>query len=195
MAIHGEAVTYPAMLIDKYMPAFHVSRRYETVIDAPTDVVYHTIRHLDFGHSRVLRLLFWLRRVPASMCSMDAIAGHGMTLLEERPGTEFVLGVIGRFWRSRRVDVRTIVAHEFRAYQPQGYGKAVWDFRVEPTKNGACVLSTETRVYCPDDVTRRMFALYWFFVGPFSGVIRKLLLHLARTEAEAARAFPARARI
>lgn len=183
------------MLIDKYMPAFHVSKRHETVVDAPPDVVYHTVRHLDFGHSRLLRLLFWMRRLPANMTSMDAIANEGMMLLEERPGNEFVLGLIGRFWRSRRIGVRSIPAHEFKSYQPQGYAKAVWDFRVERTEEGACLLSTETRVYCPDDVTRRMFGFYWFFVGSFSGLIRRLLLHLARTEAEAARSYATRVQI
>ena len=172
------------MLIDTFMPAFHVSTRHETHVAAPADVVYETIRHLDFRHSRVVRTLFWVRNVPSSMMTMDAIAEQGMTLLGERPNREFVLGVIGRFWRMKRVDLRTTSSEEFRSYRAQGYGKAAWSFHVYPEENGTRLV-TETRVYCPDDVTRKMFNFYWMFVGTASSVIRRMLLRTARREAEA----------
>jgi hypothetical protein len=43
---------------------------------------------------------------------------------------------------------------------------------------------TETRVLCTDDEARRRFSLYWRLVGPFSALIRRVLLRRIKREAE-----------
>lgn len=108
-------------------------------------------------------------------------------MLGERPGKEFLLGVVGRFWRMKPT-LEEVTADDFRKYQPQGCAKAVWGFRVEEhveESDRHALLTTETRIYCPDDVSRRLFSLYWLFVGPFSSVVRLIILRLVRREAEA----------
>jgi hypothetical protein len=50
------------------------------------------------------------------------------------------------------------------------------------------VLSTETRILCFGENARRTFRLYWTFVGPFSGLIRRGLLRGVRARAERASA-------
>jgi hypothetical protein len=43
-----------------------------------------------------------------------------------------------------------------------------------------CELSTETRVVCFGEATRRRFLLYWRLIEPFSGLIRLSLLRGAK---------------
>ena len=54
---------------------------------------------------------------------------------------------------------------------------------VEPDDNGQTILSTETRVTCGDSRSRQKFRAYWFFVRPFSGLIRRLMLKNVRKAA------------
>jgi hypothetical protein len=46
------------------------------------------------------------------------------------------------------------------------------------------VLSTETRIKCFGRAALWKFRFYWSLVGPFSGLIRKVILKQVKTEAE-----------
>ncbi len=46
-------------------------------------------------------------------------------------------------------------------------------------------LATETRIRYFGTAARRKFRLYWTFVGPFSGLIRRALLRGVRRRAQA----------
>jgi hypothetical protein len=72
---------------------------------------------------------------------------------------------------------------EFRTISGPGYAKAVLNFRVEP-QLAMCVVSTETRVWTTDDATRRKFALYWWTIRLWSGLIRRMWLRAIRRRAE-----------
>jgi hypothetical protein len=54
-----------------------------------------------------------------------------------------------------------------------------------PRDDGNVQVTTETRIYSPDDVSRRNFRWYWSLIGPFSGIIRKEWLRLIKQRAEA----------
>lgn len=75
-------------------------------------------------------------------------------------------------------------ASGFRTFDRPGYAKAAWNFSLSEQENGTTRLATETRVLCLDDVSRRRFRLYWAFVGPFSGLIRREMLRSIRSTAE-----------
>ena len=72
----------------------------------------------------------------------------------------------------------------FLAFAEDGCVKAAWNLRVEAPENGSSRLSTETRTACFGAVARRRFRLYWTFVGPFSGLIRRALLRGVKMRAE-----------
>jgi hypothetical protein len=55
---------------------------------------------------------------------------------------------------------------------------------------GTTRLATETRVLCLDDESRRRFRLYWLFIGPFSGLIRRKILRSIKHEAERSPTLP-----
>jgi hypothetical protein len=95
-----------------------------------------------------------------------------------------VFGLIGRFWDVINTDPRDISdLDEFNAFNKPEYGKAVMDFYLEPNGDGTR-LSTETRVYFLDNKYLKRFKVYWFFMGLFGGLIRKIFLKKITTNAE-----------
>jgi hypothetical protein len=182
--------------IDHWLPRFDVAEQHETVVRAPREQVYAAVRRLDLSGSLVIRSLFLLRGLPALFThrkrrgsplglDLNALLRSGFTLLEEQPGEEIVLGLVGQFWTVSGGLVRVDPAG-FPAFDRAGYAKAVWNFRLEPREDGAVRLTTETRVLCLDPASRRRFHFYWRVIGPFSGWIRRLMLRGIRRAAEAA---------
>jgi len=99
------------------------------------------------------------------------------------PEREVVFGVVGKFWRFDG-GLRRLDRDSFLAFAEDGYVKGAWNLRVEPAEGSGSVLSTETRIACFGAAARRKFRLYWSFVGPFSGLIRRALLRGVRRRAE-----------
>lgn len=100
------------------------------------------------------------------------------------PWREVVFGIAGKFWRPDGA-LRPIADREaFLAFAEDGCVKAAWNLRVEQTSPETCVFSTETRIRYFGPAARRKFRLYWSIVGPFSGLIRRLLLRGVRRRAE-----------
>ena len=115
--------------------------------------------------------------------TLDDLMGAGFVWLGEEPGREFVLGLVGTFWKPSGGVLR-IEPREFAAFDEPGQAKAAWNFRVIPDGDDRTFVSTETRVRVPDEASRRSFVLYWAAIGPFSAVIRKQALSLIKREAE-----------
>ena len=65
-----------------------------------------------------------------------------------------------------------------------GYTKVAWNFKLRADLLESTVLSTETRIKCFGLAALWMFRLYWRFVGPFSGLIRKVILKQMKVESE-----------
>ncbi|HSU16833.1 hypothetical protein [Longimicrobium sp.] len=183
------------MLIDRWMPAWEVRERHETRIRAGREQVWGRVRALDFGRSPVVRALFALRSLPGMLTAagrrkaLEAREGGllraGFIVLEEAPGDELVLGVVGRFWRPGGGIVR-VTPEELRAFERPGFAIGVWNFSLADGGDGDGVrLATETRVRCTDPASGRAFRRYWMLVGPFSGLIRMEMLKSIRRAAEA----------
>lgn len=114
----------------------------------------------------------------------EKLVRFGFTKLEEVPEREVVFGVAGRFWRWDG-DLRRLADRDaFLAFSEDGCVKGAWNLRVEAAGDGTTALSTETRIQCFGDSARRKFRLYWTLVGPFSGLIRRSLLHGVRRRAK-----------
>jgi hypothetical protein len=183
-------------LIERYIPRYDVRARYETVVRAPADVTLQTLRRLDLFQPWPVRVLFELRRLPTGRvdgCVISAIRSVSEleligAVLDEVPGREIVLGVIGRFWDLRNPGYRTLRPSEFAAFADPGWAKAVVTLRAEPIDAGTTRLVTETRVVSTDPGSRWRFGLYWAAIERFSGIIRILWLRQMRAEAERATA-------
>lgn len=178
------------MRIDALLTEFHHAERHAIHVDAPAEAIYPLARHLDFNDSRSTRALFRLRGLPSEDLRLDAMLGPpeepGFAILDEIPGQEFVIGALSRGIRPRAVG-------DAQGFPTRGEApglRIVWNFHLAPVGEG-CEVTTITRVQCMGTATRVLFGAYWLVVGPFSGWIRREMLRLLKTQAEAGRRAPA----
>ena len=141
----------------------------------------------DLGGSPLIKLLLSLRSLPGFILHgchpsprnqkirLRILIESGFGVLAEEPDKEIVLGVSGKFWRPAG-NLSPFNREDFDQPVPPGIERAVWNFSIKEGDNGRTILSTETRVICGDDASRRKFRTYWFFVRPFSGLIRLIML-------------------
>lgn len=179
-------------LIDSFMPDYDVVERHEIRVAALVDDAYAAVVDLDLARSPVIAGLLAVRALPhllsrrpsvSRRIDLDAIEHSGFVRLAAAPPHEIVLGVVGRFWHPTN-NVGHVTADEFVAFDEPDFAKGVWNFSVVPDGDGHSIVRTETRVLCTDDDARRKFLRYWRLVGPFSGLIRTLLLRTIRRDAE-----------
>lgn len=161
------------MLIDELLLRYDFHEYHQTRIDAPPERIYDTIRHgLLLTHPIVRALLFLRGLGPRRKFSLDLFLQQGFVLLAEDRPREIVLGIEGPFWKP----LCKLRNPDFTQPVPNGVARAAWNFRIADG-----VLSTETRILCADDA-RAKFRAYWFFVRPFSGLIRILMLRAIRRQ-------------
>ena len=72
---------------------------------------------------------------------------------------------------------------EFLASNPPKTAKLVLGFLAEPVGEST-LLTTETRVYCPDRYSLLMFTPYWLAIRPVSGLLRRRMLSAIHEIAE-----------
>ena len=177
--------------IDRYLEAYDVRSSHEIEVDAAAAVTYRAVRDLDLGRSVPIAALFALRGLPhlvtgkarpTRSLTFESLLGLGFMMLEEDAPRELVMGAVGKFWRPDSGMIR-IAPDEFRSFDEPGYARAVLTFIVEERGSGS-LLATETRVACTDASALRKFSLYWRAIGPFSGLIRHLMLRQVKRTAE-----------
>lgn len=183
------------MLIDGFGREPDFSERHQVKISASVETVYRVLWTADFGRSWIVKGLLLLRSLPKLLLNPRSLDSHRKTLnlqsivdagfgrLAEDEGREVVLGVVGRFWRP--VDNLIPFRKEFfSGAVPAGLARAVWNFDVRSLGVRSSVLRTETRITCGDSASRRKFGLYWLFVRPFSGLIRRVMLRAVKRQCE-----------
>lgn len=130
------------------------------MVNAPAVKCFNAAKNLDMSRSFITKSLMKLRGLPTKDLTLQGfIKNICFTYLEERPYQEFVIDA------SRRSL------------------KIIWNFKFEQLDNKTLV-STETRILCLTKRSKILFSLYWFFVRPFSGIIRIEMLKLIRRSAE-----------
>jgi hypothetical protein len=75
---------------------------------------------------------------------------------------------------------------EFRGLTDSGFAVAAMNFRIHPHPRGGSLVTTDTRVFATDPVTRRKFARYWSLIYPGSALIRREWLKAIAKGAEGA---------
>lgn len=182
-----------ASTIDSYLPTYDVRSAHQIQVHAPAAVTYQAVRDLDVGRSIPITVLFAIRALPhlltgkarpSRSITLQTFLEAGFMILDEDAPREFVMGAVGKFWRPDSGIVR-IAPDEFRSFEAPGFAKGILTFTVEERDRTRSLLTTETRVACTDSSARRKFLLYWRAIGPFSGVIRRLMLNEVKRTAEA----------
>ena len=184
------------MLLDDIIPEYDAASRHSTFIEASPSTVYRAARTADLGRGWVVRILMAVRTAPAltvaalrgkvsvptPAADAPAVGAARFTLIDEKQGEEFVLGIMGRFWQLTG-GVVPASAERLRQLPEPGLAQGIWNFRVVPSGEGS-LLSTETRVRCGDDATRTSFLRYWRVIRPASGLIRSSMLRQVRRSTE-----------
>ena len=169
------------MLQVKYLPLPHFSATHHINIRQTPEKIWPLVQQLDFGSSKLIRVLFALRGMPARMMNLGGLE-RGRFIRLESNENETIIGLIGQFWKPSG-NLQLFKPEEFVTYDEPGFLKATWSFTL--TGGDRCsVLETETRIYCTDENAKRRFRPYWFIVKPFSGIIRKEILKGIRQKAE-----------
>jgi hypothetical protein len=172
-------------LLDEVMPEYDVHEVHELWVPAEPATAYEAVQAVTAKEVRLFGPLMSLRAVPARLQrkprSFDEQAPMLTRMLEAgfldlgtEPGSEVVVGAVGRFWSpSGNLPVRTIRTREdFKAFAQPGYSKAAMNFSVEPQGDGS-VVKTETRIVGTDAEATRKFRHYWRLIGWASAAIRR----------------------
>ena len=190
-----------AMLLDRYLPRYDVTEAHAVVVDAGTDLTWQAVRRSDLSRSAVIRVLLEMRSLPGRLqgfvqgrppgparppLTLDDMERAGFLLLGESPGHEIVFGTVVQPWKAVTGEEPAPRAGpgQFAAFDTPGYVKVAFNIRVEPYGSGRALLTTETRTAATDPASLRRFARYWMLIGPFSALIRRLMLQMVKSDAE-----------
>ena len=175
--------------MDSFAPDPDAVEMHSIAIDASPETVYRALWTADLGGSLIIKLLLGLRALPELVLhggrglrrdrkiTLQTVIDSGFGILANEP-EEIVLGVTGKFWRPTG-NLLPFNRESFTGAVRRGLARAVWNFSIKESGAGT-ILSTETRVVCGDDNSRRKFCRYWFLVRPFSGLIRLLMLRAVK---------------
>lgn len=147
-------------LLNKFIPRFTYNEIHEIIVDCDQKKAFLITKNLDISPSIVTRLLLRLRGLPTHDLSLQGfIKNVCFIYLEEDPYSEFIIDA-----SQKKVSI-------------------FWNFYFEPLPGDRTRISTETRILCLTKKSKIFFSLYWFFVKPFSGLIRKEMLRLIKKKA------------
>jgi hypothetical protein len=143
------------MLLEKYIPVYHFREHHQKKINASAKECFIATKALDMNGSGLTKLLVRLRGLPADDLKWPAfLQKMCFSISEEQSYREIVIDA------------------------SQNNRSIFWNFYFEPLAGNECLVSTETRVHCLTPSARRSFGIYWFFIRPFSGLIRLEMLRL-----------------
>lgn len=170
-------------LIDQLLPRYQFSERHRTRVRASPEAV---IRALDTpgrnqSPDRLRDILMALRTVPSRLLGREV--GTLVFTHLDSDESETVAGLIGRFWQVDGGLVPTADADAFAHFTEPRTPKLVIGYRATPDPIGT-LLTTETRVFCPDRYSLLRFAPYWMLIRIPSGLIRRRTLRAIKAAAE-----------
>ncbi len=149
------------LLINKYLPEYIYKEYHKTLVNASAKDCFLVAKNLDMSKSFLTKTLMKFRRLPTQDLTLQGfIKNICFTYLEESPYSEFVIDA------------------------SQNKTKIMWNFYFKEIAESKTIVSTETRILCLTKRSKFLFSIYWFFVKPFSGLIRLEMLRLIRKNAE-----------
>lgn len=189
-----DTVAAPARTrLDVVMARYQFRERHALTVAASPLAVDRAIRAVTADEIPLYRTLTWLRRLgrrtpagllnpPRAMPMLALATRSGFRVLDDDPGREIVLGVVGPVSPAARTATHAEGPSPFTP-SADGYASIAMNFRVEPDGRGGSLLSTETRVFAPDAATRRRLGRYWRLIHPGSALIRRGWLAAIRRRA------------
>ena len=170
-----------------FLPAYQFSERHDSKPMAFTaNTILDKVETYDIRTDWVANLLLTVREWPSRVRGVlsntplqqeETFGLHTFTLLQ-RSANELSLGLVGKFWRPDMGLVTIPDAAAFEAFSDPTVAKLVLRFQVLEETDSACILRTETFIYCPTPQTKWLFWPYWVVIRAASGWIRSRTLRL-----------------
>jgi hypothetical protein len=172
-------------LLEQFLPNHQFSERHQATVRCRPGELLDIIQNFQPPRDRAGDAAMFLRQLPAKIMHWAApsrvprpapFTRANFTPLARDGDREMVGGLIGKFWRP---DFGLLAVHgpsEFLTSNPSKTAKLVIGFRAEPAGEDT-LLTTETRVYCPDRYSLLMFIPYWLAIRPVSGLLRRRMLN------------------
>jgi hypothetical protein len=188
-------------LMDTFLPQHQFSERHQVTVRCSPGRLLDVIQDFRPPRDRLGEMAMAVRQLPASLMHWLApsrvppprpFTPASFTPLGRDGDREIVGGLVGKFWQLWRGDFGLLAVPgpaEFLACNPPKTAKLVIGFSAEVVGE-ATLLTTETRVYCPDRHSLIMFTPYWLAIRPVSGLLRRRALGAIRRIAEARPAPP-----
>ena len=177
-------------LADDLLPRYDHRQRFSVEIAAAPDVVWSALHETRFSDLRILRVLMAVRTLGCSEHAGDdapiltgaRLAPH--VLVEEVPGREVAIALMGRFWTMNAFETISERAAFTAGVEPD-FVRTTSTMTVEETARGTR-LTIENRVQDPrDPLAARKFCPYWYFMGKIGAAIFAVdLLEAAKRRAE-----------
>jgi len=198
MCAKEASVVTPLTLLDEFAPQYQFSEFHSRRIAAPKEQVYRAVKSVTAQEITLFRALVWLRRFgrsgpesilnpPPHVPVLDVATRTSFIVLADEPDREIVLGTLVMSPRESHPSGR-LTGDGFKALcvtaRTPGFAAGTINFRIADSSPTACTLTTETRVYATDAITRRRFARYWRVIYPGSAFIRLMWLRAIARRAE-----------
>jgi hypothetical protein len=183
-------------LMDTFLPHHQFSERHQTTVRCNPGRLLDIIQDFRPPRDRFGETAMLIRQLPARLTHRLApsrvppprpFTAANFTPLGRDGDREIVGGLVGKFWELWSGDFGLLTVSgpaEFLACNPPKTAKLVIGFSVEVV-GAESLLTTETRVYCPDRYSLIMFTPYWLAIRPLSGLLRRRALGAIRRIAEA----------
>jgi hypothetical protein len=179
-------------LMKEFLPNFQFIERHQTEVRCRPGELLDIIQNFQSPKDRFSEIAMVVRQLPAKLMHWMApsrVPRHlpftpaNFIPLARDGDREIVAGLIGKFWRPDFGLFLVDGPSAFLACNPPKTSKLLIGFIAEQVGE-VTLLTTETRVYCPDLYSLIMFAPYWLVIRPISGLLRKRMLAAIRRIAE-----------
>lgn len=179
--------------IDTFLPEPRMTEIDSVDLPVPPEAAWATARSFDLARVPLAAFLFWLRTLPERVgdnaatprpqLRLDEIgrSSAGFHVLVDEPG-RLTVGAIGKFWQPH-MEFRDVPVDQFASFGESGWGKIVWELRVEPHEGGARLVF-ELRLTATDDEAYAAFRRYYRMIAPFSRFFRHHALRSIRADFE-----------
>ena len=182
-------------LMEKFLPHYQFMERHQTTVRCRPGELLDIIQSFEPPADRLTNIALSARQLPARLLHFVTrsqrpppapFTAANFSPLGRDGDKEIVGGLVGKFWNFWRPDFGLLAINgpsEFLDANPPKTAKLVLGFLAEQVGE-VTLLTTETRVYCPDRYSLIMFTPYWLAIRPVSGLLRRRLLRVIRAIAE-----------
>jgi len=174
----------PHQRIDDFMPSYSFYEFHETHVSAPPEAVVAAMHRVGLADLPAAVFLMRVRGMAAGHRETGEIPRESLLDLMARPETgflvldasdprEFVGGMVG-LATAPKPPIHT--PEQFLAFRDPDGIRVAFNLHVSEAAGGGTRLTSETRVVCNGDASRRLFAGYWRVIYPGSAIIRRVWL-------------------